>query len=129
MTHYFWNMNPAEEYILNQEEPFKSILLQLQVLVETTIPQLELKYKYRIPFYYLEGKPFCYLNVPKKKPYVDVGFWSAAHLTVHLDKMVADGRKVMKSLRYTTLEEIDAEVLIEVVLDAQRVNHKGFWKD
>ncbi|WP_190809525.1 DUF1801 domain-containing protein [Flagellimonas sp. S3867] len=121
-------MNPAESYILDQPEPFKSMLLQLQVHIESTVPKLELKYKYRIPFYYLDGKPFCYLNVSKKKAYVDVGFWSAAHLTVHLDKMVTEGRKVMKSLRYSNLEEIDVKVLSAVLLDAQRINHKGFWK-
>ncbi|WP_420320092.1 DUF1801 domain-containing protein [Flagellimonas sp.] len=121
-------MNPAESYILDQPEPFKSILLQLQVLIETTIPNLELKYKYKIPFYYLDGKPFCYLNVPKKKTFVDVGFWSSAHLTVHLDKMVTEGRKVMKSLRYTSLEEIDTAVLMAILKDAQSINHKGFWK-
>ncbi|MCL6265096.1 DUF1801 domain-containing protein [Flagellimonas myxillae] len=121
-------MNPSETYILNQKEPFKSILLQLQVLIESTIPQLELKFKYRIPFYYLEGKPFCYLNVPSKKNFVDVGFWSAAHLTVHTDKMVTEGRKVMKSLRYSELDQLDAQVLIEVLQNAMEVNHKGFWK-
>ena len=121
-------MNPAENYILNQKEPFKSILLQLQVLIESTVPQLELKYKYKIPFYYLEGKPFCYLNVPKKKACVDVGFWCSAHLTVHLDKMVTEGRKVMRSLRYTNMEEIDVEVLTSILLDAQSVSDKGFWK-
>ena len=121
-------MNPAEAYILDQPEPFKSILLQLQVFIETTVPEVELKYKYKIPFYYLNGKPFCYLNVPPKKTYVDMGFWSSAHLTVHLDKMVTEGRKVMKSLRYVQLEDLDAEVLIAVLQDAQSVNHKGFWK-
>lgn len=122
-------MNPSESYILDQKEPFKSILLQLQVLIETTIPEVELKFKYRIPFYYLDGKPFCYLNVPKKKAYVDVGFWSSAHLTVHQDKMVTEGRKVMKSLRYPSLDHLDAEVLIEVLQNALEVNHKGFWKN
>ena len=124
----FWYMNPAEAYILDQPEPFKSILLQLQVFVESTVPDVELKYKYRIPFYYLGGKPFCYLNASAKKGYVDVGFWSSAHLTVHLDKMVAEGRKVMKSLRYHQPEEIDAEVIVAILEDASSVNHKGFWK-
>nr|WP_297783808.1 DUF1801 domain-containing protein [uncultured Allomuricauda sp.] len=121
-------MNPAEDYIINQEEPFKSILLQLQVLVETSVPNLELKYKYRLPFYYLNGTPFCYFNASRKKGYVDVGFWSSAHLSVHLDKMITEGRKVMCSLRYYTLEEIDAEVFVAVLKDAESVNHKGFWK-
>lgn len=121
-------MNPAEAYILDQEEPFKSILLELQVLVESTIPDIDLKYKYRLPFYYLNGKPFCYFNVSRKKGYVDVGFWSSAHLTVHQNKMVTEGRKVMKSLRYFTLNDIEAEICIEVLKEAAAVNHKGFWK-
>ena len=121
-------MNPAEDYILNQPEPYRSILLQLQVLIETSIPGLELKFKYKIPFYYLDGKPFCYLTVPVKKEYVDIGFWSSAHLTVHLDKMVTEGRKVMRSLRYFSLEDIEPEILLEVLQDASKVNHKGFWK-
>lgn len=121
-------MNPAEDYILNQKEPFKSILLQLQVLIEGTVPELELKFKYRIPFYYQQGRPFCYLNVSAKGNYVDVGFWSSAHLTVHLDKMTMKGRKVLRSLRYTSLEEVDATVLVAVLQNAKEVGRRGFWK-
>jgi hypothetical protein len=71
---------------------------------------------------------FCYFNVSRKKGYVDVGFWSSAHLSVHLDKMVTEGRKVMRSLRYHNLNDIDAEVFVDVIQDAETVNHKGFWK-
>lgn len=118
-------MNPAENYILEQPEPYRSILLHLQAVIEHTIPNVDLKYKYRLPFYYVEGKPCCYLN--NSKSYVDLGFWNAAHLTVHLDKMVTEGRKVMKSLRYTSLEEIDDEVLIAVLNNAYEVRGKKFW--
>lgn len=122
-------MNPAEEYILNQEEPFKSILLQLQVLVETTVPEVKLDFKYRLPFYYLKDKPFCYFNASKKKGYVDLCLWNSAHLTIHLDKLVTDGRKVMKSLRYFQVDEIEGEVVVELLKEAKSVNHKGFYKN
>jgi len=118
-------MNPAEEYILNQPEPFRGILLHLQSVIELTIPEIDLKYKYRIPFYYVNDKPFCYLN--QSKDYVDVGFWHANHLRVHLDKMTTAGRKMMKSLRYTSLEQIDDKILVEVLRDAYSVRGKGFW--
>jgi len=88
-------MNPAEEYIVKQPEPYRSILMHLQLVIEHTITDVELKYKYKIPFYYINGKPFCYLN--QSKDYVDVGFWSAAHLTKHVDLLVTENRKVMKS--------------------------------
>jgi len=38
-------MKPAEEYILSQPEPFRSILLHLQILIETSFPQVELQFK------------------------------------------------------------------------------------
>ncbi|AEM69578.1 Domain of unknown function DUF1801 [Allomuricauda ruestringensis DSM 13258] len=121
-------MNPAENYILNQPEPFKSILIQLQVLVETTVPEVKLDFKYRLPFYYLNDKPFCYFNASHKKGYVDMCLWNSAHLTVHLDKLVTDGRKVMKSLRYFNMDDINGEVVVELLQEAKSVNHKGFYK-
>ena len=55
-------MNPAEAYILEQAEPYKSILLHLQAVIERILPDIDLKFKYRIPFYYFDKTPFCYLN-------------------------------------------------------------------
>lgn len=119
-------MNPAENYILDQPEPYRSILLHLQSLIEHTVSGIDLKFKYRIPFYYIEGRPFCYLN--HTKDYIDVGFWNAAHLTVHLEHMTTAGRKIMRSLRYRSLEEIDDTILTEVLQDAYQVRDKRFWK-
>ncbi len=109
-------MNPAEDYILKQPEPFKTILLHLQVLIETFVTDIELKYKYKIPFYYLNGKPFCYLNV-SPKGYVDVGFWKANQIDIHLDHLVTDGRKIMKSLRYYKPEDIKDPIVIDILKD------------
>lgn len=121
-------MNPAENYILNQPEPFRSMLLHLQSVIEHTIAEVDLKYKYKIPFFYINGKPFCFIAVQLKKGYVDVGFWSSAHLTKHLEHMITEKRKVLRSLRYYTLEEIDDSILIAVLQDAYSVRDKGFWK-
>jgi len=73
-------MKPAESYILRQSEPFKSILLHLQILIERTFSKLMLQFKWKIPFYYMNNKPFCYLNVSEKKGYIDVGFWISVPL-------------------------------------------------
>lgn len=120
-------MNPAEDYILSQNEPFRSMLLHIKSVVEIVIPEVELKYKWRIPCFYIGKSPICYLNVPPKKNYVDVGFWNAAHLTKHLDKMVVEKRKVVKSLRYTSLEEIDNEILIAILKEAFEKRNSGFY--
>jgi len=62
------------------------------------------------------------------KDYVDLGFWHAAHLTVHLDHMTSAGRKVMKSLRYRSLEEIDEDILKAILKNAYGVRNKKFYK-
>ncbi len=113
-----YSMNPAAEYILKQPEPYKSILLQLQVVFEHLFPEIELKYKYRIPFYYLKGKPFCYFNASHKKQYVDVGIVKGKQILIHSEHLVTEKRKIMASLRYTTVEDIDHDVLIEVLKKA-----------
>jgi hypothetical protein len=112
-------VNPAENYILDQPEAFRSVLLHLCSVVERTVVDVDLKYKYRIPFYYIDGKPFCYLN--HSKDYVDLGFWNGNKLTKHLEFLTTEKRKLIKSLRYKFLEEIDDVILIEVLKDAYAV--------
>lgn len=120
-------MNPAENYILEKPEPFRSMLLHLQWVIEHTVPEAVLLYKWRLPFYYLNGKQgFCYLNHTKN--YVDVGFWHGAHLTKHLDKLVSEHRKHMKSLRYFSLDDIDDAILIEVLQEAYSHRNKKYYK-
>ncbi|MCF8715965.1 DUF1801 domain-containing protein [Joostella atrarenae] len=110
-------MNPAEVYILNQKEPYRSMLLELQILVTATLPNLELKYKYKIPFFYLNGKPFCYFNVTKG--YVDVCFWKGFEITKFKELLVTENRKMIKSLRYYTPEAINSEVLIPILKELE----------
>ncbi|TKD61809.1 DUF1801 domain-containing protein [Flavobacterium sp. ASW18X] len=121
-------MNPAEAYILNQPEPYRSILLHLQMTIQSLVPDVELKYKWNIPCFYVGKSPICYLNASHKNKYVDIAFWNSAHLTKHLDKMNSENRKVVKSLRYSSLEAIDDQVLHEVLEEAYQLRGCGFYK-
>ena len=67
-------MNPIEEYFLKQREPLQSVLLYLRQVIFETLPDIEEKYKYKIPFYYYNGKSLCYLNILKNTNYVDFAF-------------------------------------------------------
>ena len=107
-------MNPAENYILNQPEPYRNMLLHLQIIIENTIPEVELLYKYKIPFYYYKKRPFCFLNASHKNNFVDICFVRGNQISIHQDLLVIENRKKMASLRYKSLEQIDDEVLIEV---------------
>ncbi len=120
-------MKPAETYILKQPEPYKSILIHLQVLIEHTLPEAELLYKWRIPCYYIGKRPVCYLN--QSKDYVDVGIWHSAHLSKKWETyLITENRKVVKSLRYKSLEDINDEVFISIMKELQSLKDEGFYK-
>ena len=120
-------MNPAEIYILKQSEPYKSILIHLQVLIEHTLPEAELLYKWRLPCYYIGKRPICYIN--QSKDYIDVGFWHSAHLSKKWDNyLVAEKRKVVKSLRYKSLEDINDAIFISILKEVESLKDEGFYK-
>jgi hypothetical protein len=120
-------MKPAEAFILEQPEPFKSILMHLQILIETSFSEGDLQFKWKMPFYYLNNKPLCYLNPSKKKGYVDVGFYANNEFKKFNEFVISDNRKVVKSLRYTKVSDINAEVLISVLEEAYNQTTKGFF--
>ncbi len=120
-------MNPAENYILEAREPYRTIMVQLQLLIHREVPTAELRFKYRLLFYYVDNRPFCYIN--QSRDYVDLGFARAAHLTGHLDKMESKGRKHMRSLRYHSVEEIDVKTLSEVLREAYSVRFRPLRKN
>jgi hypothetical protein len=120
-------MNPASQYILKQAEPFRSILLELQVFIETTVPNVVLQYKWGLPFYtHIDKKGFCYLNCTKD--YIDLVFWNGAHITKNEKYLTLGNRKHMKSLRYFKLEDIDAMILINVLNEAYQLRDKKYYK-
>ena len=121
-------MNPAENYILNKPEPYKSILIQLQVLIETNFPKVDLKYKWNMPVYYLNSKPLCYINASSKKGYVDLAFWASAHLENFDEYLISENRKVVKSLRYKSVNDIDHKILVAILKEAVQKKDKGFYK-
>ncbi|WP_407557642.1 DUF1801 domain-containing protein [Winogradskyella sp. 4-2091] len=120
-------MNPAEAHILKQPEPYRSIYLHLQVLIEHTLPEANLLYKWRLPCYYIDKRPICYIN--QSKDYVDVGFWHSAHLSKKWDSyLVTEKRKVVKSLRYKTQDDIDDSIFISILKEVEGIKQKGFYK-
>ena len=117
-------MKPAEAYILKQEEPFKSILLQLQSIVEAVLPEPELLFKWGIPFYYNEDLPICYLN--QSKDYVDLAFWHGDKLQEYRSYFRTANRKSVTSLRYKSVEDINDDVVIYVLEEQLRINANPF---
>lgn len=115
-------MKPQDLYILNQPQKYRDILLHVIAVVEKVVPEATLEYKWKIPFFYLDKKPFCYLNASHKKQFVDVAFIKGFELKKNQQHLVADnGRSMVKSIRYSNLEDIDNEILISVLTEAYKL--------
>jgi hypothetical protein len=113
-------LKPTELYILNQPEKYRDILLHIIAVVEHTLPEANLEFKWGIPYFYYKKKPFCYLNASHKHQFVDVGFAKGFQLKSNLDHLIADnGRNTIKSLRYHSLEKIDNAILISVIEESK----------
>lgn len=115
-------MKPVDLYILNQPENYRNMLLHIMAVVEDTVPEATLEFKWKIPFFYYKKKPFCFLNASHKNAYVDIAFSKGYQLQNNLDFLVGESRNTYKSLRYATLEEIDNTILISVIEEAKSLS-------
>lgn len=111
-------MKLTDEYIYRQPEKFRSIVLHLITVFEREIPELELLFKWGIPYFYYKKKPFCYLAPNHKKGFVDAGFAKGFQLTGNQYCLVGEKRNTVKSLRYYNLEDIDNTILVDVIKEA-----------
>jgi hypothetical protein len=113
-------MNPSESYILNQREPYQSIMLYVRSVIFKTLPEVNERYSYKIPFYNVGKKPLLYLNVLKGTNYVDVAFVQGILLE---DKFPAlenhNNRKQVRSIQVKSLEDFDEMEFVELLKEAR----------
>lgn len=109
-------MNPAEDYILKQMEPYQSIMLYVRSVLKKTLPEIDERFSYRIPFYNYNKKPLCYFNVLKGTTYVDVGFMQGIFLENDFPELI-DGRnrKQVRSVQIKDLESFDEIRFVELL--------------
>jgi hypothetical protein len=112
-------VKPQEAYILKQPDNYRSMLLHIIAVIQHSVPEVTLEYKWTVPYYYYKKKPLCYLNASHKHQFVDVGFAKGFELKNNQTHLIADnGRNTVKSLRYYNLDEIDNAVLQSVLKEA-----------
>jgi hypothetical protein len=111
-------MKLTDEYIFRQPEKSQMILLHLISVFKREIPELEMFFKWGMPYLYYKKRMFCYLISNSKKGFVDAGFARGFQLKRHQDCLVDEKRNTVKSLRYYNLEDIDNAILEDVIQEA-----------
>jgi hypothetical protein len=117
-------MKPTEEYILRQSSGFQEIIFYVVFVIEQEIPEVELLFKWGIPYFYYEKKPFIYIAPNKSKGFVDIGFAKGFELKLHHDVLIGEKRNTVKSLRYYKVDSVEDTILREVIKEAKLLYKK-----
>ena len=123
-------MNPIDDYIFEQEEPYQSIMIYVRIVIAKALPEVQEKYSYKIPFFMHDKKPMIYFNVLKGTDFVDVAFVQGILLEENYPALKNyNNRKQVRSLQLKTIEEINEPMLIQLVKDAavQIENSSKAW--
>ncbi|MCF6224340.1 MAG: DUF1801 domain-containing protein [Flavobacteriaceae bacterium] len=123
-------MNPIDKYLLNQKEPYQSIMLYVRSVILRTLPKIEEKYNYKIPFYHHNKNPLCYLNILKGTNYVDIAFVQGVFLQDQFQQLKNhNNRKQVRSMQVKSLEEFDEHMFVALLKEAAILldNSKKAW--
>lgn len=111
-------LNNLNQFFLEQDEPNKSCFLALRDIVLRFNPQISEHWKYKLPFYYYQGKPFCYFWKDKKTdhPYIGIvkGKWIDSPFLYQGD------RKKMKVFKIDANKDLPVEEIYAVFEEASK---------
>lgn len=95
-------------------------MLYVRSVILKTLPEIEERYSYKIPFYNLGKKPMVYLNILKGKNYVDVAFVQGVLFEKDFSVLKNDSnRKQVRSIQVKSLEDFNEKQFVELLLVAQ----------
>lgn len=123
-------MNPVENYLFNQVEPYQSIMLYIRGVIKRTLPTIEEKYSYKVPFYHHNKKPMLYLNILKGTDFVDVAFVHGKFLEDQFPILKDyNKRKVVRSIQVKNIEDFDELEFVKLLNIAADLldNSKKAW--
>ena len=97
-------------------------MLYVRSVILNTLPEVNERYSYKIPFYNIGKKPMVYLNVLNGKDYVDVAFVQGVLLEQDFPVLKNDNnRKQVRSIQLKTLEDLDQENFVALLNAASKL--------
>ena len=109
-------MTELEIFYESQPEPNRSCFLFLKQFILKQNPLFEEKWKWKLPFFYYNKKPFCYLWINKKTNLPYVCFVRSLH--IDRPELKLGTRKQMKALTIVPDEDINIELLSYIIKES-----------
>lgn len=114
-------MKPVDVYFLEQQEPLQSIMLYVRQVILKTLPNIQERYSYKIPFYNMGKKPMIYLNVLKGTDFVDVAFVQGILLENDFPELQDyNNRKQVRSIQLKSIEDLDELRFVKLLQTAAK---------
>ena len=112
-------LKPIDNFFLMQQEPHKSCLLALRAFIPTIHNSITEEWKYGLPFYYLNGKMFCYLWIHKKykQPYIGI---TEGHKLTH-PELLQEKRVRMKILLIDPEKDLPVKKIKSILNEALKL--------
>lgn len=107
------SVNLIDQFYLDLPEATKSCTLYLRDYFKTNYPNFTEEYKWGLPYFYLDGKPFCYLWKDKNNNHPYLGF-AKSHLVEH-EYLELGNRKRFKVYHINPNKDIDISTLEEII--------------
>ena len=109
------DINVIDQYFLTQPIANQEVLLTLRDFILKQDSQFSEHWKYKLPFYYFKGKPFCYFHYNKRNGNPYIGLVRA--LNVQHPLLEQGNRKKMKVLEIDPTQDIPLDSILEIFED------------
>ena len=119
-------MKELDYFFSQKEEPVNSCLIALKTIILSIDPDINLAWKYGMPFFCYHKKMFCYLWVEKSTGTPYIGFVEGKHM--HNPNLIQEKRARMKVLKVNPNEDIDIENIRLIVTQAIDLYKNGIIK-
>ncbi|MES2762671.1 MAG: hypothetical protein V4677_10700 [Bacteroidota bacterium] len=107
-----------DNYFLSLPEPEQSVLLFLHRFLMNEV-NLQYERKFNTPFYYHNGKWFCFISYDPKKRDIYISFVKG-YKVLH-PKLLSEGRKQQKIYKIISEKDINTKELITICKSLKKI--------
>lgn len=112
-------MSVFDDFFEKLEEPNKSTFLYLKEFIKNYHPDIQLYFKWKLPYLYYKEKPLCYIWKNKKTNEPYLGFAKGVQM-IH-PSLIKGDRTTIKILPIPTNKDINIELIAEVLEEALKL--------
>jgi hypothetical protein len=119
-------ISDLDNFYLQYPEPIQGCFLALRDIILAQDSLVTAEWKYKLPFFYYNTKPLCYLWIDKKTKQPYLAMMEGKHIH-HPDLLFGD-RVRIKSISFNPHEDLPYETVVDILQQGLEVFRTGVVK-